>query len=220
MTRKRLYGIYFNYKRGGMGLLNFPTTIHYSASSLPQTMAHETFPGHLLHFWKREQILVRKLGYCEHSLMCFLTPSALIAEGIAENAFDFVFTRSEAQNWLSNKYYPFLESKIDAERSYSINFYLRETRVLRVYAILEIFHFQSSERKTVRLLKSLGLSTERAKELIAALLRSPEYYFQDLLYPYGKALVQNYLAGPEHRRRYISLLESPWTPSRLQLASV
>ncbi|RIH83609.1 hypothetical protein [Calidithermus roseus] len=75
---------------------DLPTYLH----ALPDTMAHEGYPGHHTEHVLKEQRLYGEKGHAEASIFLINSPECVIAEGIAVRACEMVLGEEEQGEWL------------------------------------------------------------------------------------------------------------------------
>jgi hypothetical protein len=75
----------FNYYEGGFSSrVAINADLPHRLSQLPQLVAHESYPGHHTEHCRKEQGLVERAGYVEHTVFLVNTPECLMAEGLAD----------------------------------------------------------------------------------------------------------------------------------------
>ena len=74
---------------------------------------HELYPGHHTEHCLKEKYQLHELNYGEQQLFITNSPRLVIAEGIAETAFDIIFTPEEAAEWMVKNIYNKLNIKTD-----------------------------------------------------------------------------------------------------------
>ncbi len=89
------------YDGGRRSRIDVNTDLPVRASSLPQTVAHEAYPGHHLeHAW-READMVDGLGRLEGSIILVNTPECLISEGLSDLGYRFAVEPGERVDLLT-----------------------------------------------------------------------------------------------------------------------
>jgi hypothetical protein len=75
----------FNYYEGGFSSrVAINADLPHRLSQLPHLVAHESYPGHHTEHCRKEQGLVERAGYVEHTVFLVNTPECLMAEGLAD----------------------------------------------------------------------------------------------------------------------------------------
>ena len=94
-------------------LVQFNADLPLNIFSLLHLVSHELYPGHHTEFCMKEKNLLNKLNYPEQQIFLINSPQLVISEGIAELAFDMIFTPEEAAKWLVENLYDRLNIKTD-----------------------------------------------------------------------------------------------------------
>lgn len=76
-------------------------------------ISHELYPGHHTEFCMKDIEYIHNLNYPEHQIYITFSPQLVISEGLAEMAFDIIFTPEEAAKWMVENVYNRLGIKID-----------------------------------------------------------------------------------------------------------
>jgi hypothetical protein len=75
----------FNYYEGDFrSRVAINADLPHRLSQLPHLVAHESYPGHHTEHCRKEQGLVEKAGWIEHTVFLVNTPECLMAEGLAD----------------------------------------------------------------------------------------------------------------------------------------
>lgn len=74
-------------------------------------ICHELYPGHHTEFCMKEMKYLHTLNYLEHQISILISPRLVISEGIAEIAFDIIFTPEKAAKWMEENIYERLDIK-------------------------------------------------------------------------------------------------------------
>jgi hypothetical protein len=75
----------FNYYEGDYrSRVAINADLPHRLSQLPHLVAHESYPGHHTEHCRKEQGLVEKAGWIEHTVFLVNTPECLMAEGLAD----------------------------------------------------------------------------------------------------------------------------------------
>lgn len=92
------------------------TDLPVRANTMLGLMAHEGYPGHHTEHAIKEKLLYRDQGYAEASVQLINAPECVISEGIADLAWEIIFTEGELQAWLRDVLYPMAGLKVDVTR--------------------------------------------------------------------------------------------------------
>ncbi|MER5394919.1 DUF885 domain-containing protein, partial [Saccharopolyspora sp. NPDC002686] len=81
----------FNHYAGGFrSKVAINADIGHRASTLPQLVAHEAYPGHHTEHCRKEAGLVLRDGQVEHTIFLINTPQCVLAEGLADLGLDAI----------------------------------------------------------------------------------------------------------------------------------
>lgn len=100
LVREQPWGAYNWYLGGYRSRIDLNTDLPTHLYSLPDTMAHEGYPGHHTEHVLKELRLYREQGHAEASILLINSPECVISEGIAVKARAMVLPEAEEAQWL------------------------------------------------------------------------------------------------------------------------
>jgi hypothetical protein len=163
-----------------------------SASELLGTAIHETYPGHHTERCCKEQILVRRLGLLEETLVLVPTPQAVVAEGIATLA-PWLLLEGDGGAALAEVVRREAGVDLDLGHAVAVERALEPCRWANLNAALQLHDAEADEADVQAYLERWGLLTpERAAHLIRFLKE-----------PTSRTYIITYLAGRRHCRAWV-----------------
>lgn len=185
--------------------------------NIPATVAHETYPGHHAEHAIKERKLYLEEGRLEHSIALSNTPSALISEGIANNALRAIASENEIEVMFIDCYKQASLPRSDAERARSFAQAFRELNRVGDNQILMLYRDHAADEEVVDygVRYSLGTKEEEIRNL---------RFFKDPLsrsyvynYTLGRELIAAYLdRAPDRQHAFQRLLSEPFTPEQIR----
>jgi hypothetical protein len=170
-----------------------------SAGEVLHLALHETYPGHHAERSVKDDVLVRRAGLLEETIVLVPTPQSMIAEGIAELAAALVL-ESEAAASLA-----------DVIADAGIEFDLGQFREVRralaacewvdVNGALMLYEDGASETETRAYLERWGLVTPERSAHAIRFLREPTSRSYVLTYAAGQELCERWVGGDLGRFR-------------------
>ena len=170
-----------------------------SAGEVLHLALHETYPGHHAERCVKDDVLVRKRGLLEETIVLVPTPQSMIAEGIAELAATLVL-ESEAGVELA-------DVVADAGIEFDLRQLLEVRRALaacewvEVNAALMLYEDGASEAETRAYLERWGLMTAERSAHMIRFLREPTSRSYVLTYAAGQELCKRWVGGDLQRFR-------------------
>jgi hypothetical protein len=185
---------------------------------LPYLVAHEVYPGHHTEHAIKEERLYRGEGLLEHAILLSNTPSALVSEGIAENALDILADRDE----VIGMYRDILRSsglpEKEAPRLY--DFVLASRPLLKVCGnqLLLLYEQGVSDNEVIAYGMRYALTTESLEKQLMEFAKHPLWRSYGFNYTYGYEAVKAFLdAAPDKPEALGRLLQDAITPGQLML---
>jgi hypothetical protein len=167
LVKNRPWGAYNWYLGGYRSRIELNTDLPTYLHALPDTMAHEGYPGHHTEHVLKEQRLYREKGHAEASIFLINSPECVIAEGIAVKAREMVLGEEEQGEWLLElaRYLGLGVGRPEVEAMQAV---MRQQRVLRYVsgnAALLLHEEKRPEAEVLEYLQHYALATpERARK--------------------------------------------------------
>lgn len=186
--------------------------------SLVPLLCHEIYPGHHTEFSFKEEYLVSDYRYSENQIFIINSPQLVIAEGIAEVAFEMIFTYKGAANWLEKNIYKKLNIKTD---NVDLSKLFKASRINAIDQIsgnvIIMLNNGCSPDEIVRYIQKYTLrSEETAKKLINSLQASPYKKIYNFSYFWGKRLIKRVIKEQNEVEIFKRLLKEQVYPSLLK----
>ncbi|GAB6098944.1 hypothetical protein JCM16358_08230 [Halanaerocella petrolearia] len=186
--------------------------------SLVPLLCHEIYPGHHTEFSFKEKYLVSESECSENQIFIINSPQLFIAEGIAEVAFEIIFTCKEAANWLEKNIYKKLNIKTD---DVNLNKLFKASRINAIDQIsgnvIIMLNNECSRDEIVKYIKKYTLrSEETANKLINSLQSSPYKRIYNFSYFWGKRLIKRVMKEKNEVEIFKRLLKEQVYPSLLK----
>lgn len=191
------------------------TDLPVRANAMLGLMAHEGYPGHHTEHAIKEKLLYRDQGHAEASVQLINAPECVISEGIADLAWEIIFTEDELQMWLRDVFYPMAGLKVDVARDRALAQARRKLRPVSGNAAF-LFHRDGADEGTVvQYIQHWGARTEKQARQSYRFISNPLFRSYVFNYHYGRELLDRYISAGDRLARFRTLLEQPLTPSRL-----
>jgi len=185
------------------------------AGSLPNTIAHEAYPGHHTEHAVKEKELYREGGYLEHSII-FIAPSAVVSEGIAENALEIIATPDEIAQIIQSILDQAGLKDVDGKQIYQISKARRPLSKVRINRVLLLHGEGASDEEVINYGMRYSLINEQLSRKGLEFLKDPLWRSYASLYPLGYELVQDFISrGEDKTERFLRLIREPYTTSQL-----
>lgn len=185
--------------------------------SLLHLMSHEVYPGHHTEFSLKEKYLLRELKYSEQLIFIINSPQLVISEGIAEMAFEMIFTPEEAAKWLEENLYAKLGIKID---DVDLPKLFQASSINRIDQIsgnaVIMLRNGCPEEQVVQYIIRYTLQTEEnARKIVDSFKSSPYRKIYPFAYFMGKHLIQQLVKSQNKVEIFQRLLTEQVYPSLL-----
>lgn len=168
-----------------------------SAFELLTIALHETYPGHHTERAVKDDVLVRRGGMLEESIVLMPTPQSLVSEGIAGVGPRLVLESSHGEA---------LEAVIhdagidfDLRNSIAIRHALEPCRWAEVNAALMLHEDSANEAKVGGYLQHWGLMTPELAAHTVRFLKEPTSRTYTITYPAGREICDGFVAGSTDR---------------------
>lgn len=193
------------------------TDLPVRANDMLFLMSHEGYPGHHTEHAIKEQRLYRQQGRTEACVQLLNAPECVISEGIANLAWQIIFTEQELKEWLQNELYP--RAGINARlatRDRAIVHARRKLSPADGNAAFMMHHDGADEQSVMNYLQRYGVYTEKQARQMYCFLSNPLYRSYIFNYYYGRELLNDYVKAGDSVSRFQTLLEQALTPSRVK----
>lgn len=191
---------------------DFPTFVGF----LPHLIAHESYPGHHCEHAVKEKELYQEREHLEHSILLSNTPSAVISEGIAENALEIVTTPEEIAEIYQNILHQADLKDVNGNQIHKINEARLPLGKVSINRILLLHGQDASDEDVIDYGIQYALINEKRSRKSLEFLKDPLWRSYGSLYPLGYELVQNYInRGTDKKERFLMLLQEPLTTTHL-----
>ncbi len=197
--------------------IDINTDLPVRANTMLQLMTHECYPGHHTEHAIKEQRLYHQQGYAEACVQLINAPECVISEGIADLAWEMIFTEQELKTWLRDELYPL--AGIDptlVTRDRAIGHARRKLRTVSGNAAFMLHRDGANEESVVNYIRRYRASTEKQARQTFKVISSPLFRSYIFNYYYGRELLGHYVEAGDRVVRFQTLLEQPLTPSRVE----
>lgn len=180
------WGAYNWYLGNAKSLIQFNTDIPINALGMLNLCAHEGYPGHHTEGMIKEKHLYREQSIAESAIQLLLSPSAMIAEGIATTAQEIIFPNDSHREWEDEVLFPLAEIEphpIEMRKTIS-----EASDALKYLAgnVAYLYHTGSiNEEQAVDYFQTMGnVDEQRAKQS-----------FRFITHPLSRAYIYTYTVG-------------------------
>lgn len=192
----------------------FNPAIPFPLADLFYVMCHEGYPGHLAEFVLKDDVLTRRLGYLDETVLPPASPRFVISEGIALLAPRMIFAPGEEMDWLSEHVFPVAGTKPPAGDLTLIH----QARDM-LYSVScnasMLLDEGKSDKEVLSYLIQFGPMDHTAARNQLASLKTIEGRAGIFEYPYGKLFLGDRLLGPGGKEFLYTALTDQITPSQL-----
>ena len=225
-VRDQPWAAYNWYDGGRRSRIDINTDLPARASSLPLTVAHETYPGHHLEGSWKEADLVDRAGRLEASILLLNTPGSPISEGLADVGTSFASPVGERADLLVELFEragmpvaadPATAREI-AERAVALSGPRETIGAVRGNAAMRRHADDVSHDEVLAYLQEVGRHSPEAAAKRLEFIEHPLWRTYPFVYADGAALIERWLdAAPASDRvgRFGRLLHEQLTPGRL-----
>lgn len=170
--------------------LELNTDLPRNLFNLLYLMCHEGYPGHHVEFSAKEKHLFRELGYSEQAIFVVNSPQLLISEGLAEMAFEMIFTPGQAAEWAAENIYA--EADIEIHDVDLPKLFRAATTSPDQIGGNAVYMLRDGcpEEEVVQYVLKYTLQTEAQARKWVDSLRSPLQHVYAFAYSHGKRLMQ------------------------------
>ena len=190
------------------------TDLPKSLFELPDLIAHEGYPGHHTERIFKDQL--QRQGHLEFSVQLLHAPEAVLAEGIATNALEFITTPEELPAWYQEigKRIGWSLSLEEIQAFMAINQAREALDDVGCNAAIMRFGEGASDADVLEYVTQYALAEpEQARKRLEFIHHARAYIFT---YSVGYRLVRNALGAGDRTAMYKRLLAEPITPGQLR----
>ncbi|MER7015645.1 DUF885 domain-containing protein [Saccharopolyspora sp. NPDC000359] len=214
----------FNHYLGGFrSKVAVNADVGHRASTLPQLVAHEAYPGHHTEHCRKDAGLVHRDRWTEHTIFLVNTPQCVIAEGLA----DLGLHAAVGPGWgpWAAEVFADLGIRLDGELAERIDAVLLRLLTVRQDALLMLHRDGADEVDVVAHLQRWLLMPEKRARHLVRFMRDPLWRAYTTTYVEGYRLLRRWLderpASTSSTDRYRRLLDEPLVPEavRAELAT-
>lgn len=209
----------YNWYMGGFrSRIEINTDLPQRINELAETIAHEGYPGHHTELSIKEQELVRRRGYFEHTIALLNAPSCVVAEGIATSALETVLTEDELKDWYQDELLPLagmthidLETMLEVEKVFK-----KRMKGIMGNASFMLYDRQESVDEVERYLEKYSLATQEEIEHTVRFVSDPLSRSYVFTYSVGHDLLEGLFSLGDRDQYFKRLLEEPVTPGQIR----
>ncbi|MGD8188402.1 hypothetical protein ACQCN2_00225 [Brevibacillus ginsengisoli] len=217
-VRNKSFGAANWYKGNYHSLMVFNLDRPKNLFTLLPLICHEGYPGHHTESSLKEEFLIHKQGYMEQSVLITLSPKLILTEGIAEKAFEMIFTYEEAAEWMVEHVYSPLKIEYrDADLPLLLQAATRNSLDQISSNLVYLFHTGKSLEEIIRYGVTYTLIDESIiRETVELISRSRFYRNYLLSYAYGKRMVDEFIQKGDPHLQFYRLLTEQFTPEEVR----
>jgi hypothetical protein len=183
---------------------------------LPNLVAHEGYPGHHTERVFKHQLIEK--GWLEHTVQLLNAPEAVLAEGIATNALEFLMTPTEIMDWIV-ELAPTMGIKTDLTQIQQV--FNTDKAIAKLSgaignAALKLHQDGIGRSEILEYIMHYTLSTLEQAEKRLEFISHPNSRSYTFNYSVGYDLVRKALERGNREEIYSQLLKEPITPSQLR----
>lgn len=204
------------YKGQGQSLIEINQGIPLEMWDIPTTIAHEAYPGHHTERILKDNHLYIGKGRLENSIVLSNTPSALISEGIAANALQFLVSEAEIATILIDCYERAGLSRQDARYAPAFVKAYRQLESVVDNQVLMLYRDQAPEQEVMAY--GMRYALTNAEDEAHTLRFIGDSLSRSYTYNYtrGRELIASYLdRTPDKKETFYRLLSEPLTPAQI-----
>jgi len=211
------WGAYNLYLGGFQSRIDINTDLPMRVTELAELIAHEGYPGHHTELSIKEEELVRRKNYYEHTIALINSPSCVISEGIATTALKTILTDDEQEDWYREELLPRSGlSHIDPKRMIQIVNALRGIKGIMGNVSFMLYDQHKSEADVEKYLQRYALSTEKERKHLVRFVSDPLSRSYVFTYDLGYDLLEELFAHRDRNEYFKRILEEPVTPSQVR----
>ena len=219
-VKEKSYGADCHYLGNYQSLININIDRDWQPLSLTFLLSHEAYPGHHTELQTKEKSLYREKGYAEESCILLFTPRSIIAEGIANTAFEIISPEMELYEWMEGYLIPKLQlPKRKALELYHIYEALLTLRHSLSNVAIQFHSGLINEDEAIEYLQTYGLYDPMLAKQLFMKVKDPLYRTYMFTYTEGYRLIDKAVSGESKLPLFRTLLSEQMLPSDLQFAT-
>jgi hypothetical protein len=205
------------YQGSYRSLVQINTDLPARIDFLPELIAHEGYPGHHTEQVIKEEQLIRKRQYAEHTITLLNTPSCLVGEGIATSALRSVLMDSELEAWFRDELLPRSGvTAVDAGMLLARSRALDKISGIDGNAVFMLYEQKADRDAICGYLQKYGLYSEEEAEQTFNFISNPLYRSYIFTYHSGHDLLKELFSKVDREVYFKRLLEEPVTPGQIR----
>jgi len=213
-VRDKPWTAYNWYLGGGRSQIEFDEDHPLRIHQLPETIAHESYPGHHTEWAIKEHRLYRRQGWLEHSVVLVCVPSSLVSEGIAEHAISMVAEPAEIITWYAELLKDAGLPPGEATRVHEFSTAFLPLARVADNQLLLLYAEGASDDEVIAYGMRYALTSKDDQLRLLRFAKDPLWRSYGFNYSLGYDVVERYLsAAPDRAAAFGSLLQEPVTPS-------
>ena len=218
LVRGKPWGAYTWYLGRSRSVIDINLDHLHHPEGLLVAITHEAYPGHHTFLSVREDLLVRRKGWREHSISPLMSPLSLISEGAAYMAMYVIMAEEETREVVQDVLAPKAGLSHGDFDTYFAVLSAIGTGEYQNSVIMEAARRLAEEgattRQVVAFMTDCGFSRRSAYRAVS-FARTYKAYI--CTYRLGLHIVKSYIGtGPDRVARYSEILRRPFTPSALR----
>lgn len=209
----------YNWYQGqGKSRIEINQDIPLEMWDIPTTVAHEAYPGHHTERVLKENKLYLGEDRLENSIVLSNTPSALLSEGIAANALQFLVSEAEIAAILMDCYERAGLSRQDALYAPAFVAAYRQLESVIDNQVLLLYRDQAPKQEVMAYGMRYALTNEEDEAHTLQFIEDPLSRSYTYNYTRGRELIASYLnRAADKRRAFQRLLAEPLTPTQIRV---
>jgi hypothetical protein len=183
--------------------------------ALPDTMAHEAYPGHHTEHMLKEQHLWREARRGEHSILLINAPECVVSEGIATRARRVIMSDDELTEWLEQELAPVAGmTGLPFRDMLAVSQTRKHMRAVSNNAALLLHAEGASEDDVIAYVKKYRLATDEEARKTLSFIKHPNFRSYGFTYTAGADLLDELFEKKGNSREWFKrLLTEPVTPT-------
>lgn len=208
----------YNWYLGGYrSRVEINTDLPVRANAMPMLMIHEGYPGHHTEHAIKEQRLYHEQGWGETCIQLINAPECVISEGIADLAWQIIFSEQDLKTWLRHEFYPLAgidPALVTQDRAIALA--RRKLSAVSGNAAFLLHRDGTDEQTVVNYIQRYSACTEQRARQSYRFISNPLFRSYVFNYHYGRELLSKYVEAGDPVVRFQTVLEQPLTPSRIE----
>jgi hypothetical protein len=182
--------------------------------NIMNTAAHESYPGHHTEFTIKEKELFRAQDYMEQCILLLNTPQMVISEGIANTAFDVLYSVREQESLILDVLCP-TPNEEDVEDLIQERLLWKEISHYSTNLAYHAHHEEWDNDQLYSYMHDLGILPDKMIQRALKYLREPTGEISSFMYFGGETLIKNRFGDHPTPENFRKLLIHQVLPSDL-----